>query len=61
MRVPAEIAERFRSGDSVVVVEATEEMLLIPAEERRIAEAAVERAEAAFQILSSASDERISD
>ena len=31
LRVSAELAERFRPGDSVVVVEASEEILLVPA------------------------------
>jgi glutamate-5-semialdehyde dehydrogenase len=60
LRVPAEIAERFRSGDSLVVVEATEELLLIPSDERRIAETAVTRALAAFEDLSAADDAAIS-
>jgi len=60
LRVPADLAERFQPGDSVVVVEATEEILLIPAQERRIAEAAVENARAAFGRLAAASDAGIS-
>jgi glutamate-5-semialdehyde dehydrogenase len=61
LRVPEDIAARFQPGDSVVVVEATEEMLLIPASEKRIAEAAVETAQAAFGTLAAASDESISN
>ena len=61
LRVPEEVAQSFRPGDSVVVVEATEEMLLIPAEERSIAEAAVTRAANAFDTLASASDTAISN
>jgi len=60
LRVPDDVAEAFRPGDSVVVVEATEEMLLIPAAERRIAEAAVDTARTAFATLAAASDEAIS-
>jgi glutamate-5-semialdehyde dehydrogenase len=61
LRVPEAIAASFRPGDSVVVVEATEEMLLIPARERRIAEAAVETARSAFGTLAAASDAAISN
>ena len=61
LRVPEELAQRFRPGDSVVVVEPSEEILLIPAEEQRIARAAVETAQAAFGTLASSSDETISD
>ncbi len=58
--VPADVAERFRPGDSVVVVEATEQVLLVPAAEREIAEAAVSRAAEAFGVLAAAPDEAIS-
>jgi glutamate-5-semialdehyde dehydrogenase len=61
LRVPEAIATNFRPGDSVVVVEDTEEMLLIPARERRIAEAAVETARSAFGTLATASDAAISN
>ncbi|MDE0884087.1 MAG: aldehyde dehydrogenase family protein [Myxococcota bacterium] len=61
LHVPDELAERFRPGDSVVVVEASEEILLIPAEEERIAGDAVKRAQAAFSTLAAASDEAISN
>ncbi len=60
IRVPDEIAERFRPGDSVVVVESTQDLLLIPAREREIAADAVGRAHAAFQQLGSATDAQIS-
>jgi glutamate-5-semialdehyde dehydrogenase len=60
LKVPAELAERFRAGDSVVVVEASEELLLIPADERAVAEAAVSRAHDAFGALAAASDDQIS-
>ena len=61
LRVPESIAQNFQPGDSVVVVESTEEMRLIPARERRIAEAAVETAQSAFGTLAAASDEAISN
>lgn len=60
MRVPADLAERFRAGDSLMIVEATEELLHVPAAERAIAEAAVTRASTAFATLATASDEAIS-
>lgn len=59
--VPAAIAEQFRAGDSIYVVEATEEILLVPAQERAVAEAAVTRAQDAFSSLSAAPDPAISD
>ncbi|MGD8861633.1 MAG: aldehyde dehydrogenase family protein [Myxococcales bacterium] len=58
--VPDDVVERFEPGDSVVVVEATEQVLLIPATERGIAEQAVGRASEAFAALSAADDARIS-
>ncbi|MDJ0852310.1 MAG: aldehyde dehydrogenase family protein [Myxococcota bacterium] len=60
LRVPDEVARRFSPGDSVVVVEATEELLLVPSEVRRVAEAAVGAAHEAFAQLASASDAQIS-
>ena len=60
LRVPEDLARRFSPGDSVVVVEATEELLLVPAEPRRVAEAAVGAAHEAFGRLASASDDQIS-
>ena len=61
LRVPEAIAQSFQPGDSVVVVESTEEILLIPARERQIAEAAVQTAQSAFVTLAAASDEAISN
>jgi len=60
LEVPPDVAARFEPGDSAVLVEATEELLLIPENESQIAEQAVGRAVAAFGELSSASDESIS-
>lgn len=60
MHVPEDVAARFRAGDSLMVVEATEELLLIPAAERAIAEAAVTRAHDAFAALATAPDDAIS-
>lgn len=60
LRVPDDVAQRFRPGDSLVVVEATEELLLVPSEPRRVAEAAVGAAREAFARLASVSDDQIS-
>lgn len=60
VRVPADVAERFRAGDSLVVVEATGELLHVPADERSIAEEAVTRAHDAFASVAAASDDAIS-
>lgn len=60
LEVPEDVAARFQPGDSAMLVEATEELLLIPQAEHQIAEQAVGRAVAAFGELSSASDESIS-
>jgi glutamate-5-semialdehyde dehydrogenase len=57
--VPKDVATRFRSGDSVVVVEATAQVLLIPAAERAAVTEAVSRALAAFEVLRGASDQAI--
>jgi glutamate-5-semialdehyde dehydrogenase len=54
--VPDELVERFRPGDALVVVEATEQVLLLPAAERaRVAEV-VGRARQAFELVRSAPD-----
>jgi glutamate-5-semialdehyde dehydrogenase len=58
-RVSAELAAAFRPGDSVVVVQATGELLLVPRAERELAEAAVGRAQGAFQTLNATSDATI--
>ncbi|MDH5670581.1 MAG: hypothetical protein OEZ06_00420 [Myxococcales bacterium] len=60
IRVPDDIAARFQAGDSLCVVEATEEVLLIPAAQQAIARDAVARATQAFTALGSASDAAIS-
>jgi glutamate-5-semialdehyde dehydrogenase len=60
IRVPAELARRFRAGDAVVAVEATGELLLIPAEQRRLVADAVGRAVEAFACMGTVSDEQIS-
>ena len=60
VKVSDDIAKRFRSGDALVVSEDTEELLLIPAEEREIAAAAVGRARDAFARMGRVGDEQIS-
>jgi glutamate-5-semialdehyde dehydrogenase len=60
IEVPDEIALRFRPGDAVVAVQATEEVLLMPAVDRSAAADAVRRAHAAFSTMSAAADETIS-
>ena len=58
--VPDELCERFRAGDALVLVEASEEVLLIPASERQLASNAVSKACVAFERVRSASDAVIS-
>jgi glutamate-5-semialdehyde dehydrogenase len=58
--VPAEIVQRFRPGDGLVVVEAMQEVLLIPASERQLAGDAVTAAHGAFARMSAADDGAIS-
>src|ERR1044071_2848952 len=57
--VPRAIAERFRPGDSVVFSDATEELMLIPSEEKRVAGVAVTEALAAFEQMRRVSDAQI--
>lgn len=58
-RVPAELAAAFQPGDRLIVVEATGDLLHIPANEYRIAGEAVARASAAFAAMGSAPDAAI--
>jgi len=58
--VPDDVAERFSPGDCVVVVEATEQVLLIPAAERARVAQVMTRACTAFEHVRSASDQSIS-
>jgi len=59
VRVSEELAARFRPGDALAAVEATGELLLIPARERQVAGEAVARAERALRALAEVSDARI--
>ncbi len=58
--VDADLAERFRAGDRLVVVQQTGDLLLIPEAEHHLVGTGVSRALAAFGELSSCSDESIS-
>jgi glutamate-5-semialdehyde dehydrogenase len=60
IEVPPELAARFQPGDALTVVEATREVLLVPAAERRIAADAVSAAHGAFAAMSAATDQAIS-
>lgn len=60
VHVSEEMARRFRPGDALVPVEATGELLLIPAAERRLVSDHVGRAAAAFARMGSVSDASIS-
>lgn len=54
--VPEDVADRFQPGDSVVIAEATLEVLLVPKREKQIATDQVTRALSAFEVVRSASD-----
>jgi glutamate-5-semialdehyde dehydrogenase len=59
--VDADLAERFRAGDRLVVVQQTGDLLLIPEAEHHLVAEGVTRALGAFAELSSCSDESISE
>jgi len=58
--VDRQLAERFRPGDRLVVVQTTGSLLHVPAEVHAVVEAAVDDATAAFAALASCSDDAIS-
>ena len=60
LKVPQDLAERFRRGDYVLAVTEPPQLLLVPRAEQAIAAAAIDRAHDAFHTMASASDERIS-
>lgn len=60
LHVDEQTAAAFRPGDSIVVVDATEQLLHIPQSEARIAHAAVDAAVHAFEHVAAASDAQIS-
>ena len=57
--VPAELAEAFRTGDRLVVVQESGDLLHLPAAQVALAEAAVSEAAEAFDELAAVDDERI--
>lgn len=57
--VPAELAEAFRPGDRLVVVQETGDLLHVPASEWKVATGAVGRAYEAFSQMGSVPDEAI--
>lgn len=61
LRVSEELAARYRPGDALVFVEEREQLLLIPARERLLAERAVGVALDAFRRFSAVSDAQIDD
>ncbi|MEM9655997.1 MAG: glutamate-5-semialdehyde dehydrogenase, partial [Actinomycetota bacterium] len=60
-RVSPELARSFASGDRLLVVDSTGDLLHIPRQEWEIATETVGRAHRAFLALGSVSDDRISD
>lgn len=60
LTVSEELAHAFREGDELAVVQATGEVLHIPAQERAIARDTVTRARAAFEEMRLVSDEQVS-
>ncbi|MEZ5176623.1 MAG: aldehyde dehydrogenase family protein [Acidimicrobiia bacterium] len=59
--VSAELADAFRPGDALIVVQDTGELLHIPAEPRHRADIAVSAAVEAFGAMGAVSDEQITD
>lgn len=60
VEIPEEIAAKFAPGDAILPIEATGEILHVPAAERRVAEEAVGRAAAAFAKMGAVTDAQIS-
>jgi glutamate-5-semialdehyde dehydrogenase len=58
--VSADLAERFRLGDRLIVVQETGALLHVPATQAAAASSAVARAHSAFQAMGLVSDEQIS-
>jgi glutamate-5-semialdehyde dehydrogenase len=57
--IPPDLAERYRPGDQIIVLQDSGELVLIPAEEHAIAASAVDRAVDAFRTMSRVSDDSI--
>ncbi len=60
VEIPADIAANFAAGDAILPIEATGEILHVPAAERSIAGRTVSRAAAAFSKMGSVTDAQIS-
>lgn len=60
VEIPEEIATRFRAGDAILPIEATGEILHVPAAERTIARDTVTRAASAFAKMGAVTDAQIS-
>eukprot|EP00448_Togula_jolla_P023642 CAMPEP_0170582108 /NCGR_PEP_ID=MMETSP0224-20130122/7404_1 /TAXON_ID=285029 /ORGANISM="Togula jolla, Strain CCCM 725" /LENGTH=506 /DNA_ID=CAMNT_0010905303 /DNA_START=29 /DNA_END=1549 /DNA_ORIENTATION=+ len=59
--ITPELAERFRPGDAILIVEETGELLHLPAAEKKATHDAVGRAKDAFDKMGSVTDEQIDD
>jgi glutamate-5-semialdehyde dehydrogenase len=59
VRVSADLAERFRAGDSLAIVQTTGDVLLVPRAERELVDAAIARSLEAFERLNRVEDEAI--
>src|SRR4029079_15006441 len=59
--VPAELAEAFRAGDRLVIVQESGDLLHIPLDEHTLVSRAVSDATAAFASLADCSDDEISE
>ena len=57
--IPPELAERYRPGDQIIVLQDSSELELIPAQEHAIAASAVNRAVDAFKAMSRVPDDSI--
>ena len=59
VELPAEIAQRFMAGDALAVVPESGEILHLPARERALVRAALDRARSAFSALGGCSDAQL--
>src|SRR5215510_332677 len=59
VELPAEIAQRFMAGDALAVVPETGEILHVPARERALVRAALDRARSGFAALGACSDTQL--
>lgn len=61
VRVDAELADRFRPGDRLIVVQTSGALLHVPSDVHELVEAAVADAVAGFEALAGCTDEQISE